>query len=141
MINQDSLAATCSLADAESRRWDVLVVGAGPAGSIAARQLAAGGSTVLLVDKAEFPRRKVCGCYLNGSAMATLQGVGLGSLCRRLGAPTITGIRMGTRGRVAERVVGVGEGSLQGFPGFHGFEGHAVFSSRRTGVVDLRAQS
>jgi flavin-dependent dehydrogenase len=40
---------------------EVIVVGAGPAGSIAAAVLAKQGRQVLLLDKAEFPRDKVCG--------------------------------------------------------------------------------
>lgn len=42
-------------------RFDVIVVGAGPAGSTAARELAAAGAKVLLVDRAAFPRYKACG--------------------------------------------------------------------------------
>ena len=42
-------------------RYDVIVVGAGPAGSTAARECAARGLSVLLLDKAEFPRDKPCG--------------------------------------------------------------------------------
>ncbi|MCC7365235.1 MAG: geranylgeranyl reductase family protein [Dehalococcoidia bacterium] len=42
-------------------RFDAVVVGAGPAGSTAARELAAAGARVLLVDRAEFPRYKACG--------------------------------------------------------------------------------
>jgi geranylgeranyl reductase family protein len=42
-------------------RFDALVVGAGPAGSTAAFHLARGGASVLLVDKARFPRDKPCG--------------------------------------------------------------------------------
>jgi len=41
--------------------FDAIVVGAGPAGSTAARELAASGVRVLLVDRAEFPRYKACG--------------------------------------------------------------------------------
>lgn len=41
--------------------YDVIVVGAGPAGSTTARQLAARGLSVMMVDKAEFPRDKPCG--------------------------------------------------------------------------------
>ena len=42
---------------------DVLVVGAGPAGATAARELAVRGVATLLVDREAFPRRKVCaGC-------------------------------------------------------------------------------
>ncbi|MET4781760.1 geranylgeranyl reductase family protein [Glaciihabitans sp. UYNi722] len=46
--------------------WDVVVVGAGPAGSSAARVAAERGSTVLLVDRARFPRYKTCGGGLIG---------------------------------------------------------------------------
>ena len=42
-------------------RLDALVVGAGPAGSLAAFHLARGGARVLLTDKARFPRDKPCG--------------------------------------------------------------------------------
>jgi len=41
--------------------FDVIVVGAGPAGSTAARELASSGARVLVVDRAEFPRYKACG--------------------------------------------------------------------------------
>jgi geranylgeranyl reductase family protein len=43
------------------QRFDVLVVGAGPAGSVAALVLARGGARVAVVDKARFPRDKACG--------------------------------------------------------------------------------
>ncbi len=41
--------------------FDAIVVGAGPAGSTAARELSAGGARVLVVDRADFPRYKACG--------------------------------------------------------------------------------
>ncbi len=46
---------------ADPVRFDVVVVGAGPAGSVAALVLARGGARVALVDKAVFPRDKACG--------------------------------------------------------------------------------
>ncbi|MEI6665216.1 MAG: FAD-dependent oxidoreductase, partial [Chloroflexota bacterium] len=41
--------------------YDAIVVGAGPAGSTAAREIAARGKSVLLLDRAKFPRDKPCG--------------------------------------------------------------------------------
>ena len=42
-------------------RYDVIVVGAGPAGSATARECASRGLSVLMLDKSEFPRDKPCG--------------------------------------------------------------------------------
>ncbi|MBI2723881.1 MAG: NAD(P)/FAD-dependent oxidoreductase [Chloroflexi bacterium] len=44
-----------------AQRYDAIVVGAGPAGSTAARLLAGGGARVLMLDRARFPRDKPCG--------------------------------------------------------------------------------
>jgi flavin-dependent dehydrogenase len=62
---------------AAERRWDALVIGAGPAGATAAHTLATRGLVVLLVDRAAFPRPKVCGGCLNDRALATLARLGL----------------------------------------------------------------
>ena len=80
---------------------DVLVIGAGPAGSVAARGLSLAGLRVLMVDKARFPRRKVCGCCLNGNALAALKSVGLGDIPAKLGAVPLTGFTTATAGRIA----------------------------------------
>jgi geranylgeranyl reductase family protein len=61
----------------ESRDWDAIVVGAGPAGATAARELAALGHAVLLIDKSEFPRDKVCGDGLIPDALRSLERAGL----------------------------------------------------------------
>jgi geranylgeranyl reductase family protein len=50
-------------------RFDVLVVGAGPAGSSTAIHLGRAGARVLLADKARFPRDKPCGGGLTGRAL------------------------------------------------------------------------
>ena len=52
---------------------DVIVVGAGPAGSATALRLARAGASVTLVERARFPRRKVCGEYLNAGAVRALR--------------------------------------------------------------------
>jgi len=58
-------------------RCEVLVVGAGPAGSACARQLAVAGFDVLLVDQHDFPRDKVCGDGLIPDAHAALRRLGV----------------------------------------------------------------
>jgi flavin-dependent dehydrogenase len=95
------IAATLELSAAAREVWDVVVVGAGPAGSVAARELARRGRSVLLVDRAAFPRSKVCGCCLNGRALATLQSVGLGGLAARCGAVPTRRLQLAAGGRTA----------------------------------------
>jgi geranylgeranyl reductase family protein len=54
--------------------YDVAVVGAGPAGSSAARVAAAAGARVVVLDRAAFPRYKTCGGGLIGPSLAALPG-------------------------------------------------------------------
>ena len=58
-------------------RFDVLVVGAGPAGSIAALVLARGGARVAVVDKARFPRDKACGDLVGPRGVQLLDELGV----------------------------------------------------------------
>ncbi|MGH3335568.1 MAG: FAD-dependent monooxygenase, partial [Nocardioides sp.] len=60
-----------------ARQTDVLVVGAGPAGSAAAAWAARAGLDTLLVDAAVFPRDKTCGDGLTPRAIHELQLLGL----------------------------------------------------------------
>ena len=59
------------------RRFDVLVVGSGPAGSIAALVLASGGARVAVVDKATFPRDKACGDLIGPRGVQLLRDLKL----------------------------------------------------------------
>jgi len=56
---------------------DVAVVGGGPAGAAAATMLARAGLDVVLVDKARFPREKICGDGLTAGALRLLEALGL----------------------------------------------------------------
>ena len=63
---------------------DVVILGAGPAGSMAALVLARAGFDVLLIDKAEFPRPKVCGDCIHPRAWEIWDRHGLSDLFRAL---------------------------------------------------------
>ncbi len=62
---------------AATRDADVIVVGAGPAGSATAYHLARAGHEVLLLEKTEFPREKVCGDGLTPRAVRSLVSMGI----------------------------------------------------------------
>ncbi len=59
------------------REFDVIVLGAGPAGATAATVLARQGRRVLLLDRAKFPRKVPCGGWLTGLAEPFLSELGL----------------------------------------------------------------
>ncbi|MEM9883616.1 MAG: FAD-dependent monooxygenase [Planctomycetota bacterium] len=80
---------------------DAAVIGAGPAGAIAALGLARRGRRVLLIEKQRFPRPKVCGCCLNANALATLDHAGLSGLTRKLGAVPLEHAELFAAGRRA----------------------------------------
>ena len=61
----------------QTREADVIVVGAGPGGSAAAYHLARHGLSVLLLEKSEFPREKVCGDGLTPRAVKQLINMGV----------------------------------------------------------------
>jgi len=59
---------------------DVIVVGAGPAGAVAATVLARAGARVVLLDRATFPRHKLCGDTLNPGVLATIRRLRLSTV-------------------------------------------------------------
>ena len=66
---------------------DVLIVGAGPAGAVAATVLARKGARVRLVDRARFPRDKLCGDTVNPGTLALLRRLGLADRLETRGLP------------------------------------------------------
>lgn len=67
-----ALRASVDPQAAASEPWDVVIVGAGPAGSAAATVVATRGLRVLLLDRENLPRPKVCGCCLSPLALSEL---------------------------------------------------------------------
>jgi len=77
---------------------DVVVVGAGPAGSAAAVHLRALGLAVALLDKERFPRHKICGDFLPPGAVASLRALA-GSAIEAAEPVRLEGLRITWRGR------------------------------------------
>ena len=71
----------------------VVVVGGGPAGSATALLLARAGIDVRIVERARFPRTKVCGEYLNGGAVDALARLGVLDAVRAVSSP-LRGVRL-----------------------------------------------
>jgi flavin-dependent dehydrogenase len=66
---------------------DVLIVGAGPAGAVAAAVLGRAGARVRIVDRAVFPRDKLCGDTVNPGTVETLRRLGLATAIDTCGLP------------------------------------------------------
>src|SRR3954447_25604796 len=83
-------ARSCSAArDAPmaSGPQDVLIVGGGPAGAIAGLAAARAGARVRILDRATFPRHKLCGDSLNPGALAILRRLGVSDEIEARGLP------------------------------------------------------
>ena len=88
-------------------RFDVAVIGAGPAGSAAAIYLARDGYSVVLVDKALFPREKLCGDFLNPINWPLFEQLGVADKLLSLEHEKVTSFRISTAS---------GEEAAVGFP-------------------------
>lgn len=69
-----------------SIKTDICIIGAGPAGATAALQLAYSGVPCVIIDKAVFPRDKVCGDGLSGKVLTLLGRIDPGIAARLLTA-------------------------------------------------------
>lgn len=70
-------------------RADVVVIGAGPAGSTVAAALARCGRDVLIVEARAFPRAKVCGEFVSPAATSVLESLVPAGVLRAAGARTV----------------------------------------------------
>jgi len=75
------------LSQRNTAQFDVAIVGAGPAGSVAAQQLASAGVRVLLLERTAFPRDKACGDGVSAAGLAVLARTGLGEWASQFPAP------------------------------------------------------
>ncbi len=81
--------------------YDAIVIGAGPAGSSAAYSIARAGAKILLVDKARFPRYKVCGCCLSFKSLRIIDSLGLSELLTASGGIPIRTLQVFVNGHKA----------------------------------------
>lgn len=132
MIDRTTGSVGDSLGALGERHWDVVVIGAGPGGSVLARAMAMRGRSVLLVEKARFPRWKVCGACLGASGIRTLDEQGLGGLPARVGAHRITRADLAWRSRrvgvALNRMVAVSRGA---------FDSALALAAQEAGVTAL----
>jgi menaquinone-9 beta-reductase len=98
-----TITSTLTPQEAARTHWDVIILGAGLAGTSAAIASSSQSPQLktLLIDKARFPRDKVCGGCLNQSAMAALQQLGFDNLPARLGALSTSRMTLASHGHQA----------------------------------------
>ena len=80
---------------------DVVIVGAGPAGACAGIVLARAGVRVRLLDRATFPRDKLCGDTVNPGTLALLRRLGVSACIDERGLP-VDGMRLTGENGVAD---------------------------------------
>src|SRR5206468_12066543 len=101
-----------SLSAEHSIDTDVLVVGAGPGGSAAAYHLARHGIDVTIVERAAFPREKVCGDGLTPRGVAAIRDMGIDT--EDPGFEKVIGLRVYTRNSMLQ----LPWPELTAFPGY-----------------------
>jgi len=99
---------------------DVIVVGAGPAGSTTAFYLAQAGLDVLMLEKSRFPREKVCGDGLTPRAVKALVGMGIN-----------VGEQDGWVRNKGLRVIGAGKRLELPWPELTSYPGYGLVRTRR----------
>ncbi|MEM8882606.1 MAG: FAD-dependent monooxygenase [Planctomycetota bacterium] len=85
-----------------------VVIGAGVAGTLAARMLVRAGHAVTIVERERFPRDKICGACLSPVAMRALREAGLETLPGDFGSAELTMLELHAGGRHAELPVAGG---------------------------------
>lgn len=117
--------------------YDAIVVGAGPAGSATGILLAESGMTVLVLDRAKFPRSKMCGEYLSPETARILDRLGVLDAVDRAGAVPLWGMTI--TGPDGARIVGTYPTTGR----WRGYRDHALAIPRTTfdGILATRLRA
>lgn len=102
------------MTDTNVERFDAIVLGAGVAGNTAAIALAQQGRRVAIVEKAVFPRRKVCGEFLSATSVPVLDALGLGAAWRERAGPEVRRVCLFAGERVVEAPMPSGRRAAHG---------------------------
>lgn len=87
----------------QSSNYDVIIVGGGPAGSVMAWSLARNGINVLLLERARFPREKVCGDFIEPRGLRILERLGCLQALEQASPLPITHVAMFLQSKCAYR--------------------------------------
>jgi flavin-dependent dehydrogenase len=79
--------------------FDAIVIGGGPAGATSALLMARAGWSVAVVERAAFPRRKVCGEFLSATNLPLLRHLGVEGAFLDLAGPEVTRVGVFARDR------------------------------------------
>lgn len=116
-------------------RYDAVVIGAGPAGAMCALALAGAGWRVAIVEKAGFPRRKVCGEFVSAPALGLLARAGMVDVMDGAG-PEIREVGIFSGERVLSAPMPAGDGPLRygRALGRHHLDSRMLDAARRAGA-------
>ncbi|HEY5818070.1 MAG TPA: FAD-dependent monooxygenase [Mesorhizobium sp.] len=95
-------------------RYDAVIIGAGPAGSSVALALALQGRSAAIVERSEFPRRKVCGEFMSAVNMEILDRLGVGARVRSLAGPEVRRVALFASGKGVEAPMPAASGEAFG---------------------------
>ena len=100
--NLATLNPSIDVQTAATTPWDIVVVGAGPAGTAAAARAATKQLRVLFIDRSPLPRPKVCGCCLSPLALAELADLSTSTAPQfRVSTLSLTGLTIVSQGHRA----------------------------------------
>jgi geranylgeranyl reductase family protein len=119
---------------------DAVVVGGGPAGAAAAARLAGRGFRTVLIDRARFPRDKVCGDFVGPTALAELADLGVDQALGFSATSTMAELALHVDG---EQLTVLGIPAVGGLPGYgrviprRQLDAWIVAAARRAGATVL----